>query len=333
MTESLVRWGICGCGSIAHRMARALAQIPGHRLGAVAARDPHRAAVFAADHGHPQVRETYRELLADPLIDVVYIATIHNHHYPLILQALNSGKAVVCEKPLVMTEGQARAVVDLARAKNRLLIEALWVRFQPAVLQLHAAIAAGRLGRLTMVRSDFSIGGDHKLPDRKHDLTRAGGALLDLGIYPLALAQDFLGPIAEIVSLGEVGGTGVDENLGFVTRHVHGGLGIGTAGLRGVGTIAMEIYGSEALAVSPCACPPREITLRTGWGNQTLEVLRDDSGVDGFVHTVRETGRCLAEGRIESPRMTHAQSIELAHFLEVTWRKTGVAYPEVDLAL
>jgi predicted dehydrogenase len=224
-------------------------------------------------------------------------------------------------------------VVALARSRNRLLMEAIWVRFQPAVLALHAAIMDGRLGTLNTVRSDFSVGGNGEPRGPRHDPRLAGGALLDLGIYPLAMAQDFLGPIGEIVSLGELGDTGVDENLGFITRHIRGGLGVGTVGLRGVGTIALEITGSHALAVSPCSCPPTEITLRTGWGNQTLAVLRDTSGVDGFVHTVRETDHCLAEGWSESPRITHSQSIELAHFLELTWRKTGVAYPSVDLTL
>ncbi len=333
MDKRSIRWAICGCGKIAHRMARAIPQVPGHRLSAVAARDPARAQEFAAQHGQPDVYPSYAALLADPAIDVVYIATIHNHHYPLIIQALTAGKAVVCEKPLVMTEGQARTVVTLARARNLLLLEALWVRFQPAVLALHAAIADGRLGTLNSVRSDFSVGGNDEPRGPRHDPHLAGGALLALGIYPLAMAQDFLGPIAEIVSLGELGETGVDENLGFITRHARGGLGIGTTGLRGVGTIALEITGSHALAVSPCCCPPTEITIRTGWGNQTLAVLRDTSGVDGFVHTVRETDRCLAAGWSESPRMTHAQSIELAHFLELTWRKTGVAYPNVDLSV
>ena len=331
MHERPVRWGICGCGNIAGRMARAIPHVPGSHLHAVAARDRQRAASFAAEHGHPLAYGTYQELMDDPQVDVVYIATVHNFHYPLIIQALNAGKAVVCEKPLVMTEAQARSAVDLARSKNCLLIEALWIRFQPAVMQLHEVIKAGRLGSINTVRSDFSVGGSGEPRDRKHDVSTAGGALLDLGVYPLALAQDFLGPIAEIVSLGELGDTGVDENVGFVTRHVGGGLGIGTAGLRGVGTIALEIYGSHALAVSSCCCPPKEITVRTGWTNQILDVLKDDSGVDGFVHTVRETVRCLNEGLIESPRITHAQSIELAHFLEMTWLKIGVGYREKDL--
>ncbi len=145
------------------------------------------------------------------------------------------------------------------------------------------------------------------------------------------MAQDFLGPISGMVSLGEVGESGVDENLAFVTRHAGGGLGIGTTGLRGVGTIALEIYGSEALAVSPCSCPPTEITIRTGWTNETLAVLRDDSGVDGFAHTVRETARCLEEGCVESPRITHEQSIELAKYAEQAWRGAGVAYAPADL--
>ncbi len=185
MSDHLIRWGICGCGNIAGRMARASAQVPGSRLQAVAARDRDRAAAFAAAHGGPTVHGSYERLMADPAVDVVYIATVHNHHYPLILAALQARKAVVCEKPLVMTEAQARAVVALARSVERLLIEALWVRFQPAVIQLHEAVAQGRLGTLSKVRSDFSIGGGKPdLNDRMHSPATAGGAMLALGVYP-----------------------------------------------------------------------------------------------------------------------------------------------------
>ena len=103
-----LRWGICGCGGIAPRMAKALALVPGNHLQAVAARDQARASVFAAQHGSPTAYGSYVELIADPTVDVVYVATVHNHHYPVVRQALEAGKAVLCEKPLVMTADQAK---------------------------------------------------------------------------------------------------------------------------------------------------------------------------------------------------------------------------------
>ena len=328
-----IRWGICGCGHIAKRMATAIGQVPGCRLQAVAARDPQRAQAFAADYGNPIVHASYQELIDDPTVDVVYIATVHNRHYPMLCQALAGGKAVVCEKPLVISEDQARAVVALARSHQRLLIEAMWIRFQPAIRQLHEVIASGQLGTLTQVRCDFSVGGGGKRDPlgRKLDPGQAGGAMLDLGIYPLAMAQDFLGPITDISGFAELGETGVDENHAYITRHAGGGLGVGTVGLRGVGTLVMEVCGSEARATTGRAWPPTEIALHRGWEPEPYAFLRDTSGVDGFVYTVQETMQCLNDGLIESPRMTHAQSIELARYIEQCWRRAGVVYRTDDI--
>lgn len=325
--DKKIGWGICGCGGIAARMAGAIAQVPGCRLHAVAARDPARAKGFAVVHGAQASYGSYLELIADPEVTVVYVANVHSHHYPVMRRALEAGKAVLCEKPLVITEAQARTVVELARSNGTLLIEAMWIRFQPAVRSLRERIAAGVLGQLSQVRCDFSFHTGFDPKSRLFDPLQAGGVMLDLGCYPLAMIQDFLGPITGLEGFSELGSSGVDENIAFVTRHGGGGLGIGTAGVRGIGTYALEISGSKGIATAPSAIPPTEISIRRDRASAAEEVLRDNSGVDGFVHTVRETARCLAAGLIESPYMTHAQSVELARWMEASWRRGKVVYP------
>lgn len=325
MTQSIC-WGICGCGGIAACMADAIPRVAGHRVQAVAARDPARAAAFAVAHGGAVVHGSYAALFADPAVDVVYIATVHNQHYPLLRQALTAGKPVVCEKPLVMTAAQAQAVVDLARARRILLLEKMWIRFMPVVLRLHEAIAAGRLGVPHLVRSDFTFFHACNPASRLFDPLQAGGATLDVGCYPLAMMQDFLGPITAVEGLSAVGKTGVDESSVFVTRHAGGGLGVGSAGMCGPGPQSLEIVGSEGIASASRSWPPTEVTIRRRDGT-VAETIRDEDG-GGFEHTVREVERCLMAGLIESPRMTHAQSIELAHWMEVLWRRAGVRYPD-----
>lgn len=328
-----VNWGICGCGEIAVRMARAINATQGCQIRAVAAREHRRAAAFAHTHNAENAYGNYDDLFRDPGVHVVYIATIHPGHFPLVSQALERGKAVVCEKPLVMTGDQARVLTDLSRRTGRLLIEAMWIRFQPAVLELHDLIAEGLLGTINQVRCDFSVGaGEGYDPaGRMLNPSLGGGAMLDLGIYPLAMAQDFLGSIAEMTSIAELGATGVDENHAFITRHSGGGLGIGSVGTRGVGTLALEIVGSKSKATAACSWPPTEITITQGWEREAKIILRDESGVDPFVHTVAEAVRCLHAGLIESPRMTHSHSVELATFLETAWRKAGIEYRVDDL--
>lgn len=320
-------WGICGCGGIAGELAQAIAAAPGHRVQAVAARDPARAARFAAAQGAPVVHASYAELCADPAVDVVYIATVHSTHYPLLQQALMAGKAVVCEKPLVLTEAQARAAVELARSRKLFLLEKMWIRFLPVILQLHEAIDAGRLGAVRQVRCDFSFFAAFHPASRLYDPAQAGGATLDVGCYPLALIQDFLGSAEECHSVATLGATGVDETVAFVSRHAGGRLGVATAGINGAGPRSFEIIGSEAMASAPSAWPPGEVTIRRRDGT-VLETIHADANANGYQPTLREVARCLAAGEIESPRMTHAQSIELARWMEAAWRRAGVQYPK-----
>ncbi|HKU16175.1 MAG TPA: Gfo/Idh/MocA family oxidoreductase [Steroidobacteraceae bacterium] len=188
-----VRWGILTTGRIARQFAADFPQVPNGELVAVAARTQAAAAEFAHRYAIPRSYGSYRALFDDPEVDAVYVATPHAMHHENTADALRAGKAVLCEKPLTTSLATARSLIAIARQSNGYLMEAMWTYFLPAVIQAREWVAAGRVGRIRHIKADF---GYPLLPydaqRREYDATLGGGALLEMGIYPIALAWLFL---------------------------------------------------------------------------------------------------------------------------------------------
>jgi predicted dehydrogenase len=192
MTTSSPAWGILGTGGIAAAMTRDL-QLDGHTVAAVGSRTPEAAARFAAAHAIPRSHGSYEELAADPDVDVVYIATPHPQHAPNALQALAAGKHVLVEKPFTMDQREAQQIADAARAGGLVALEAMWTRWLPHMERLQEVLSDGTLGE---VRSVVAHHNQRTNPDpaaRMLNPVLGGGALLDLGIYPVSFAWDVLG--------------------------------------------------------------------------------------------------------------------------------------------
>ena len=192
-----LRWGILGTGWIADLFVQDL-QLTGHQVVGVGSRAPETAQRFAARFGIPNAHGSYESLVADPQVDIVYVATPHPMHASNAMAALNAGKHVLIEKPFTVNAAEARGIVDLAKAKNLVVLEAMWTRFLPHMRRIREIIASGALGTV------YSVVADHTrdLPDdpkhRLNALELGGGALLDLGIYPISFAWDILGQPQEI---------------------------------------------------------------------------------------------------------------------------------------
>ncbi|MFN8568711.1 MAG: Gfo/Idh/MocA family oxidoreductase [Kouleothrix sp.] len=186
---SIIRWGILGTGSIAGQFARGLAALDDAKLVAVGSRTAAAAAGFAQRVGAERAHGSYAELAHDPQVDAIYIATPHPLHHANTLLCLGAGKAVLCEKPFAINAGEAAAMIDAARARGLFLMEAMWTRFLPHMLRLRELLAAGVIGELRMLQADFGFRTEFNPHSRLFDPALGGGALLDVGIYPVSLAS------------------------------------------------------------------------------------------------------------------------------------------------
>ncbi|MES2130369.1 MAG: Gfo/Idh/MocA family oxidoreductase [Pseudomonadota bacterium] len=320
-----VRWGILGTGKIAKAFASALRDTPGAVLAAVASRSLAPAQAFAAEYGAAAGYGSYQELADAPDVDVIYIGTPHPMHAENALMALHGGKGVLCEKPFTMNRREAEQVVALARAKKLFLMEAMWTRFMPALAEVRRIIASGEIGAVHQVIADFGftsqVGPEHRL----HNPELGGGALLDLGIYPLSIAADLLGPVTSVQSLAEMGATGVDTQTTFTMKHQDGGMSICSCSLRArtpaeltvsgaLGYVRMHSMFHRATSISVVLADGSSRTVDTPYlGN-------------GYAHEAIEVQRCLGEGLVESPRMTHDETLALMGVLDTIRNQIGLRY-------
>ena len=217
--KQTIRWGILGTGQIAHQFAQGLLCLEDTELLAIGARSKDKADAFSQQYNVERSFGSFNELLADKDIDVVYIATPHHVHHEHCLLALNAGKAVLCEKPFTINEKQALEVVQVAREKNLFCMEAMWMRFIPAMHRLTELLEEGAIGKPALLRADFGVPFKFTPSGRIFDLELAGGAMLDLGIYPVSLACSLFGPPVETIAIGNIGESGVDESSTVVLRH------------------------------------------------------------------------------------------------------------------
>jgi predicted dehydrogenase len=218
-----IKWGIIGCGGIAHEFATSLQALETGTLLAGASRTPGRAQEFAEKHGMERVYTDYESLVADPDIDAVYIATTHNFHHENIRLCLENGRHVLCEKPFTVNAAQTEELIKLAREKNLFMMEAVWTRFLPAIRKLQELLAEGIIGEVLTVKADFSIYGDFGDEHRLKNKALAGGALLDLGIYPVTFASIVFGEEPSLIQSSAVtGNTGVDDRSFYLFEYEGG---------------------------------------------------------------------------------------------------------------
>jgi predicted dehydrogenase len=216
--QDTVGWGILATGKIAQSFAADLALTPGARLAAVGSRRPEGARAFADRHGAAAAYGSYDELVADPAVDVVYVASPHALHLEHARLAFAAGKHVLCEKPLTLNAAEAEEMVALAAASDRFLMEAMWTACHPVVRQLVAQVRAGRFGTPRHVHAELGFRVDAGPEDRMLDPALGAGALLDMGIYPLTFAHLLLGPAQELRASAPRSAGGMDRGRALNRR-------------------------------------------------------------------------------------------------------------------
>jgi predicted dehydrogenase len=320
-----VRWGIIGTGKISRAFANALKDTPGAVLSAVASRSLDTAQAFAAEFGATQSFGSYRELVEVPDVDMVYIGTPHPMHVGNALMALHAGKGVLCEKPFTMNVREAEQVVALARSKKLFLMEAMWTRFMPALAEVRRIVASGEIGKVHQVVADFGFKADFGPEHRIYNPVLGGGALLDLGIYPLSIAAALLGPVESVRAQAEFGPTGVDVQTGFTLKHRDGGMSVCSCSLQARTPCELTVSGERG-----------HIRMNTMFHRtQSLGVVLDDGTSrtvpapylgNGYVHEAIEAQRCFLASLIESPVMPHDETVALMAVMDEMRRQIGLTY-------
>lgn len=320
-----VRWGILSTGKIARAFAEALRTSPGAVLAAVGSRTLASAQAFSAEFGGTPYG-SYEELAAAPGVDVIYIGTPHTLHAANAMLALEGGKAVLCEKPFTINRREAEAVVALARERKLFLMEAMWTRFLPAFDEAKRILDSGEIGQPRQVVADFgffaSVAPEHRLVNPE----LGGGALLDLGIYPLSAAAYLLGPIESVTAQAVMQSNGVDAQTAFTLKHVNGGLSICNASMRARTPVELVVSGDAGyLRLNSRFHRAPSITVDTdAEGARTFDTPYLGNG---YVHEIIEVQRCLREGLLESPRMPLDESVALMGVLDDIRQQIGLRYP------
>jgi predicted dehydrogenase len=328
-----LRWGVAGPGRIAHGIARDLSVVEGCELVAVGSRSAARAAAFATKHaasgppGGVRAHGSYAGLVADDGVDVVYIATPHRQHAAIARAALAAGKAVLVEKAFTCTVAGAEGVVDVARAHGRFAMEAMWTRFAPLVVRLRELLAEGAIGEVRAVHADLGVVRAVDPQDRLWDPAQGGGALLDLGVYPVSFAQMLLGTPDSVQVRGLVGPTGVEMDTALLLGYDDGRWAMLDCSLRMPLAGAAAVIGTAGrIDVRPRFHHPTELVLhRVGAEPEPMS-----AGLvgGGYSHELVEVRDCLAAGRTESEVMPLADTLAVMGVLETALHELGLSLDE-----
>ena len=326
-----IRWGIIGAGHIASRFVTAVQQHTQGQVVAVGSRNRERGAAFAAAHrigtGHRigAVHEGYAALVADPAVDVVYVATPHSEHREHALLAIAAGKHVLVEKAFTRNAIEAAEVIQAARAAGVFLMEAMWTRFLPHVAALRRVIERGEIGDVVRVEADFGGSPPYNPTDPNFNPALAGGALLDLGVYPIAFAQDLLGTPTGVTAVGTLAGTGVDVESTVTLDFEGRAQAIARSSFLADTPRTAVVIGTDGrIDVDPEFYAPTTFTVTRRDGTRT----RFEEPVDGGMQfEAAEVARCIAAGRAESPRVSWQSTLDVMRTLDAARGQLGVLYP------
>ena len=321
-------WGILGTGTIAHLVAEDLALLPNAELTAVGSRAQERADAFGDTFDVPHRHGSYEALVANPDLDVVHVASPHSAHLEHATMALEAGCAVLCEKPLALNAEQAERIIATARRRDQFLMEAMWTRFLPVMDDVRRLVHDEQaLGDVHLLQADIGVAQSFDPTHRLFDPALGGGALLDLGVYPLAFAFDLFGPPDTVTSSAVIGETGIDEQCAAVFRYDDGTQAVWHASVRADAGRTCVLAGTGG----------RLRGTRAWWKGAPFELTRDDGTAETWARPYEGNGyqfeaahvmHCLREGWTESPRMPLDESHALLETMDALRAEWGVIYPQ-----
>ena len=324
-----IRWGILGCGKIARKFAADLRLVVDAELMAVGAREQSTADTFAKDFPAKFVHGSYEALVSNPEVDVIYVATPHGLHHEHVMLCLKHKKAVLCEKAFAINYREAKEMIDFAKAQNTFIMEAFWTRFLPSYLKMTELLEQKKVGKIKYMNAEFGFISTPPFPTRLYQPSLGGGALLDIGVYPIFLALDVLGKPDHIDAVMTPASTGVDEQCAIRFSYDNGAIaqlfcsfasnlatGADIAGDQGRIRFTHRFHG-----------PTTQLEYYPGIVD-TREIIPFDKALgNGYEYEAMHVNDCLRKNLTESPILTHQKTLLMMEVLDVIRAKAGIHYP------
>lgn len=322
-----LRWGLLATGGIARIFAKDLIA-HGHTVVAVGSRSQQSASEFATEHGIARAHGSYESLVADPDVDIVYVATPHALHAQNALLALGQGKHVLVEKAFALNEREATTVMDEARARGLVAMEAMWTRFLPHMHHVRAVLADGRIGAVRSVQVEhaqlLSFGDDHRLRDPR----LGGGALLDLGVYPISFLHDVVGEPEEVDARAIMTSTGVDASVATISTHPGGVLATTFSSMDVLGRNEAHVLGTDGrIEIAATWYAPAAVTVRDATGAVVDEFSAEVSG-RGMQFQAAEMERLVHGGLAGSDLMSPAGTVAVMRTMDRIRERIGLRHPD-----
>lgn len=324
-TNNKIRWAILGAGRIANAFAKDFPFMENAELVAVASGNPEKASNFAKQYNIPKAL-SHDELYNSDEIDAVYIATTHNFHFEQALKCLESGKAVLCEKPITVNDSEFKKLVSVSKEKNVFLMEAMWTYFLPAIKKAREWLEEGKIGKLKVIQADFAVAMEKNDEGRVYNPKIAGGSLLDLGVYPVSLAYYFTNKVpVEIIASGVMTKTGVDERLAMIFQYGDVTATLFTAITTRM-TNKLRLFGEEGY-----------IEIHDFWRTRSAKLFDNDYNLvqsfddqrpsHGFIFEMQNANDRIMAGKIESDIIPHSRSNDIQETMTEVRKQIGLKYP------
>ncbi len=321
-----LRWGILATGGIAHAFASDL-RTAGLDLAAVGSRSAESGRRFAEEFAVPRVHGSYEALASDPEVDIVYVSTPHPMHAENAILLLEHGKHVLVEKPFTLTGAEAAAVRDVAAKNGLLAMEAMWTRYLPHMIRIREIVGSGALGGVRAVLADHTQKISTDPAHRLNNIELGGGALLDLGIYPISFAWDILGAPSTVTASAHIGVTGVDDEVATIFTHAAGAVSTTLSASHSAGPNTASIVGTEArIDIDRVWYTPTSFRLVAPDG-EVLESYESHIQGRGMQFQALAAERFVAAGAHDSDILPIDETVAIMQTLDEVRRQIGLVYP------
>ncbi|UMB53363.1 Gfo/Idh/MocA family oxidoreductase [Lutibacter sp. A64] len=320
-------WAILGCGNIANKFATELKLLPNANLYAAASRNLENAKDFSNQFGFKKAYGSYLEMVKDPKVDVVYIATPHNFHLEHTLLCLNHKKAVLCEKAFAINSKEVREMITTSKENNTFLMEAFWVIFRPKYLKVKEIIASENLGKLKFVKSDFMFNAEFNPQKRLYNVDLGGGSLLDIGIYPIFATLLFLGEPDQIKTIPHFSPTGSEESISMLFGYKNGATAVLTSSFDSEYKNESELCFEHGILKYDRFSPDPILLIKDG---KTTEIEFENGPNLGYQFEAKHVMECLDKNLKESPIIPFSLSLKLMNILDAIRKDAGIVFPNHD---
>ncbi len=321
-----IKWGIIGCGNIANNFAQSLSTLDDGELMAAGSKTPGKAEALAKKFNVEKCYANYEDLLLDQEVDVVYVATTHNFHYENVLQCLNHGKHVLCEKVFTMNSKQANHLRNVARSKNLFLMEAMWTRFLPATMEINKIVSEGNIGDIKFLEVEFSFK-KTDLNGRFYNIDLAGGSLLDQGIYTISYASMIFQKQPNSIKTNAcMAPTGVDERGSHIFEYEDGRAAFITNSIAYYRRVNALIAGTKGHIEVPDFFKADKFFVKVGDKEIEYKIPFESTGKG---YEAQEVMDCIRAGKIQSDIMPIDETVEILETMDAIRNQWGLKYPDI----